>query len=1375
MYAPTFIFKSSVIHAGTGAISVTRPTAGVGAIGDLELLFVESANQAVSTPSGFSVLPNTPVGVGTAASTTATRLSVFYRFNNGETTSISIADSGDHTLACLFVLRGVDQDQPFSDVFTYSNATAGTSFSQSGLNLTTDIGSYLFAVVADQIDSTTSQGVSPGFTFTPGIALSWTTASHRTASGNGGGLTLRYAQIEDPSGTAITDISITSTGSIIPCAAYFFVRGFAPITAEAIIDATESVSVSILAEPSVVKRSAAISATSSLFIDYEQEGADILAFVSALIPMEESIVCQKEAVINNIGLENYPSLVYMSPSAISSTGAISITRPALFTKPGDLELLIVETANQAVATPSGFLEHPLSPLGAGTAAATNAVRLSIFYRFNNGETASIAVADPGDHIVAALYCLRNVDRDNPFKNILGGTVLDVPAENSVGLVADCSSYPGPYCIQAVNPLPSLRIRPSLMVSVVADSLDSTAETHYGPYLGYESSAIGIGQRVYRSTSGNGGGFSVQGISKSNTNDEFLSQDREVYTSSYTVSLAVCVFEINGDAGFFTPPVEILEREKVLAHIQTTESTSADLEITSAMSTAFVTSSSSYSSLSVPRVAGLSTGDLELLFIEYDTEYSFPLEVKPPFGWRHAPGSPFSRFSMLWRIANGDTDNISVSFNSTSHIAAAHAYVKNVVVEDDFFIYAGKLTNFTDASANDVRVWPDNIVKPFAPGPGAKFAVFSVSANDGDSTSTTHLVNTDIGGAIDVWYEETSNISTQVEILNQKLQTNVGDGGGISVCAKRAEVLDTHPDDKIYFRYSQVEYDVFWPNRTGFISLGLKSKYGPHVAAKDISFQHTSSCSATISTVGSRPESCPYIYARTITVGQQEPYPCPVYKEDGSTVGSLSSLIGMLDLLMVYTMDSTQVPSGDGWTKIHRVIQGNDCLIVFWRWHTEHTLVPVTLPETFVGCRMAIAGAFRDNPIPAIATGYSAAAKYVPIVALEEGNGYDPINYPHYGKFIFPTEMSMVLGFSAHTYSYPPAYVSNAGPQTSLNTWEVKHFNLPGQGSQNYNFSPFVGKRYFASTNPAALAPSKLGRCDLPDMHPNWHLAWRIVGMWLMIVSEDVPVNAMVPASITHTSTIMVAAVKTLEAVIVETAAVDSVVAKGSERSSTQDSASRISAAVFSGRQLSSSVLFGHEIFAYAIPAESNDNPERFGTAVFSTESSLFSLFEKGATSSIAEVLFSTLLSESLGLETLLGRAEILHVSAAVVSSEKGGSSEVSLTGSSLLLALSEKSSFREFLLSLAATSSVFCRVVTTFEYGDIVVIDLRAVPAEMEQSCLRVSPVIEVRRGEDLEFSAVRAEFEAPGRRRHGDIVGEQVRLLGKEIVCVREVFDESK
>ena len=246
-----------------------------------------------------------------------------------------------------------------------------------------------------------------------------------------------------------------------------------------------------------------------------------------------------------------------------------------------------------------------------------------------------------------------------------------------------------------------------------------------------------------------------------------------------------MFEINGNAGFFAPPIEILEREKVLAHIQTTESVPSDLEITSAMSAAFVTSSSSYSSLSVPRVAGLSTGDLELLFIEYDTEYSFPLEVKPPFGWRHAPGSPFSKFSMLWRIANGDTENISISFNYTSHIAAAHAYVKNVVVEDEFFIYAGKLTNFADASGNDVRVWPDNIVKPFAPGPGARLAVFSVAANDGDNTSTTHLVNTDIGGAIDVWYEETSNISTQVEILNQKLQTNVGDGGGISVCAKRA--------------------------------------------------------------------------------------------------------------------------------------------------------------------------------------------------------------------------------------------------------------------------------------------------------------------------------------------------------------------------------------------------------------------------------------------------------------------------------------------------------------------------------------------------------------------------------------------------------------
>jgi len=73
--------------AATNNITVAWPTHQ---IGDIGLLIVETANQAVtlSTPAGFVEVTNSPQGTGTAGGTTATRLSVFWaRATSGSMTS----------------------------------------------------------------------------------------------------------------------------------------------------------------------------------------------------------------------------------------------------------------------------------------------------------------------------------------------------------------------------------------------------------------------------------------------------------------------------------------------------------------------------------------------------------------------------------------------------------------------------------------------------------------------------------------------------------------------------------------------------------------------------------------------------------------------------------------------------------------------------------------------------------------------------------------------------------------------------------------------------------------------------------------------------------------------------------------------------------------------------------------------------------------------------------------------------------------------------------------------------------------------------------------------------------------------------------------
>ena len=93
--------------SGTGAITVTVPSGYQN--DDLFLLFVESANQAIRTPSGWSILPDSPQGTGTAAA--ATRLSIFYKWVSGTQSSVSVDDAGDHTGGLIHCYRYVGPEE----------------------------------------------------------------------------------------------------------------------------------------------------------------------------------------------------------------------------------------------------------------------------------------------------------------------------------------------------------------------------------------------------------------------------------------------------------------------------------------------------------------------------------------------------------------------------------------------------------------------------------------------------------------------------------------------------------------------------------------------------------------------------------------------------------------------------------------------------------------------------------------------------------------------------------------------------------------------------------------------------------------------------------------------------------------------------------------------------------------------------------------------------------------------------------------------------------------------------------------------------------------------------------------------------------------
>jgi len=77
---PTYQGKGT-FTSGAGALSVPVPAGYQD--NDIFILFVESENQAIATPSGWTQVANSPQFTGTARAAGAVRLAVFYKVVSG--------------------------------------------------------------------------------------------------------------------------------------------------------------------------------------------------------------------------------------------------------------------------------------------------------------------------------------------------------------------------------------------------------------------------------------------------------------------------------------------------------------------------------------------------------------------------------------------------------------------------------------------------------------------------------------------------------------------------------------------------------------------------------------------------------------------------------------------------------------------------------------------------------------------------------------------------------------------------------------------------------------------------------------------------------------------------------------------------------------------------------------------------------------------------------------------------------------------------------------------------------------------------------------------------------------------------------------------
>lgn len=152
---------ASVGSAAAGTASVSPGLPAGTQVGDVLVLLVETAAQALPVMTGWAEAPGSPVTQGTA--TSGTRLTVRWRAHTGGGAP-SVPDSGDHQIARLIRFVDCDPVAPFAAGLAGTSGTSNTSVSFPAVSVPGGVTrSTVLQAVATTTDVTSTAGIS-GFT-----------------------------------------------------------------------------------------------------------------------------------------------------------------------------------------------------------------------------------------------------------------------------------------------------------------------------------------------------------------------------------------------------------------------------------------------------------------------------------------------------------------------------------------------------------------------------------------------------------------------------------------------------------------------------------------------------------------------------------------------------------------------------------------------------------------------------------------------------------------------------------------------------------------------------------------------------------------------------------------------------------------------------------------------------------------------------------------------------------------------------------------------------------------------------------------------------------------------------------------------------------
>ena len=204
-FIPYYV-NEGAFTAGTGALSVPVPAGYTD--NDVFIMLVSTANQAITTPGGWTEVANSPQYTGDAGSAGGIRLGVFWKYVSGSQSAVSVADSGSYTAAQIFCYRRCNQTNPIHVSAGSVQASASTSWTAPEV-ITTNPNCLILICVGQDRDANSTDSITSWVNVN--LANLVEVGDEVVNSGAGGGIGLAQGGKASPGATGTT--AITSAAS----------------------------------------------------------------------------------------------------------------------------------------------------------------------------------------------------------------------------------------------------------------------------------------------------------------------------------------------------------------------------------------------------------------------------------------------------------------------------------------------------------------------------------------------------------------------------------------------------------------------------------------------------------------------------------------------------------------------------------------------------------------------------------------------------------------------------------------------------------------------------------------------------------------------------------------------------------------------------------------------------------------------------------------------------------------------------------------------------------------------------------------------------------------------------------------------------------